>query len=201
MEPTRSRWADTFPTAQWTQTGPLDDSQARLTWVDSGAVITDAHDPAYIGAPTHTNNTGELTAMYRALERALGRPQRPHVIHSGSLYTIHMTTGRWMTRWKGARNRDLINATRVLYRRLQRERRGWHTCIPTARTLTCTRARERVGRQTSGGGREPRAVHSVAASVDSATARAWLAAYLGDRAGVSRVRAVRRDRRACTPVI
>ena len=53
----------------------LDDSQARLTWVGSGAVITEAHDSAYIGAPAHTNNTGELThtAMYRALERALGR--------------------------------------------------------------------------------------------------------------------------------
>ena len=126
MEPTRGRWGDTFPTAQWTHTGPLDDSQAKLTWVDSGAVITDAHDPAYIGAPTHTNNTGELTAMYRALERALGRPQRPHVIHSDSLYTIHMTTGRWMPRRKGARNRDLINATRVLYRRLQRGGAGIH---------------------------------------------------------------------------
>ena len=96
MIPTHDRWGDTFPTAKWTHAGPLDDSRARLTWVDSGAVITDAHDPAYIGAPTHTNNTGELTAMYRALERALGRPQRPHVIHSDSLYTIHMTTGRWM---------------------------------------------------------------------------------------------------------
>ena len=100
---------------------------ARLTWVDSGAVITEAQDPAYIGAPAHTNNTGELTAMYRALERALGQPRRPHVIHSDSLYTIHMITGRWMSRRKGACNRDLINATHALialYRRLQRSVAG-----------------------------------------------------------------------------
>ena len=33
MVPTeRARW-DTFPTAQWTHTGPLDDSQAQLTWL------------------------------------------------------------------------------------------------------------------------------------------------------------------------
>ena len=68
--------SEIFPTAQWTHTGPLDDSQARLTWVNRGAVITEAHDPAYIGAPTHTNDTGELTAMYCALERAWLAKQR-----------------------------------------------------------------------------------------------------------------------------
>ena len=46
------------------------------------------------GRRTAHGRGGELTAMYRALERALGRPRRPHVIHSDSLYTIHMTTGR-----------------------------------------------------------------------------------------------------------
>ena len=76
MGPADGRRWDTFPTAQWTHTGPLDDSQARLTWVNRGAVITEAHDPAYIGAPTHTNDTGELTAMYCALERAWLAKQR-----------------------------------------------------------------------------------------------------------------------------
>ena len=76
--------------AQWTQNGSFGDSQARLTWVNSGAVINHRSTtrPRIHRRTAHTNNTGELTAMYCALERALGRLRRPHVIHSDSLYTI-----------------------------------------------------------------------------------------------------------------
>ena len=174
---TRAQW-DTFPTAQWTHAGPLDDSQARLTWVDSGAVITEAHDPAYIGAPAHTNNTGELTAMYRAIERALGQPQRPHVIHSDSLYTIHMTTGRWRTRRKGARNRDLINATHALYRRLQRNGAG--VSLRHVRSHIRVPGNEMADRLAGVGGNLARSTQWL---------RAWLAKQsapggLGDSAGV-----------------
>ena len=117
--------------AQWTQNGSFGDSQARLTWVNSGAVINHRSTtrPRIHRRTAHTNNTGELTAMYCALERALGRLRRPHVIHSDSLYTIHMTTGRWMTRRKGARNRDLTHQSmpraHCTGRRLQRGGAGY----------------------------------------------------------------------------
>ena len=82
--------------------------------------------PTYIGATAHTNNTGELSAMYHALQRAEGR--RPGVgretIHSDSLYAIHMTTGKWMPRKKGRRNADMIAGLRRLWRRVQRRRPG-----------------------------------------------------------------------------
>ena len=42
-----------------------------LTYVESMRVIIDKTDPEYIGASKQSNNTGECTAMYRALCRAL----------------------------------------------------------------------------------------------------------------------------------
>ena len=41
-----------------------------------GQVETDPHSERYIGAAKHTNNTGELTAMYYMIDRALRRRNR-----------------------------------------------------------------------------------------------------------------------------
>ena len=93
-------------------------------WTASGEVAITARDPAWIGATAHTNNTGELTAMHVALKRALGRPRGAgrETIHSDSLYTLHMTTGRWMPRCR--RNRDIVGRLRRMWRQLQRQRPG-----------------------------------------------------------------------------
>jgi hypothetical protein len=50
-----------------------------VTWAMSGIVETDAEDPSYLGAAAHTNNTGELSALYYSIRRALTRAR-----HAGS---------------------------------------------------------------------------------------------------------------------
>ena len=74
-----------------------------LTWVDSGTVQLDDQASDWLEAPGHTNNTGELSAMYYALERAAGRQPGvgTELIHSDSLYAIYMTRGKWMPRQQG----------------------------------------------------------------------------------------------------
>ena len=134
--PTAATHGNAFPLSQWTSTGPANGDRAELTWVDHREVCTEPGEAGYVGAAAHTNNTGEITAMYHALRRAAKRPERTHVIHSDSLYTIHMTTGKWMPRQKGVRNRVAIDAVRRLYRmkpHATAARRG-HT--PAARALT-----------------------------------------------------------------
>ena len=78
----------------------------------------------YIGAKAHTNNTGELTALYNALATALRR--RPGVgreeIWADSLYAINMASGKWMP--KSKRNSEIVEHMRQLWRRLQRARPG-----------------------------------------------------------------------------
>ena len=93
-----------------------------LTWVHSGQVQTDAKQRDYIGARAQTNNTGELSAMSYALDRALGRPtgEGGEIIWSDSLYTINMTTGRW--RLRTTRNRRLVARIKEQWRKLQRRR-------------------------------------------------------------------------------
>ena len=84
--------------------------------------MTDPKEKEFIGATAHTNNTGELTAMHKALSDALMRPAGGgrEIIWSDSLYTINMTTGRWRPRCP--RNREIVASTRGLWRRLQRQR-------------------------------------------------------------------------------
>ena len=64
----------------------------------SGEVVTDSTQKEHIGAVAHTNNTGELTAMYYAMRRALTRTRNAgqEVIWSDSLCAINMSTGKWM---------------------------------------------------------------------------------------------------------
>ena len=79
----------------------------RLRSVKSATVQTDVKQRDYIGARAHTNNTGELSAVHHALLNELSRPPGAgkEVIWSDSLYTINMTTGRWLPKCK--RNRIL----------------------------------------------------------------------------------------------
>ena len=104
---------------------------ACIRWAIAGEVVTteDATKhgaPDDIGAAAHTNNAGELSALYYAIERALTRPPRRGCerIHTDSLYAMHMATGHWMPRRKGKRNAPLITTIRHMWRRLQRRRPG-----------------------------------------------------------------------------
>ena len=89
-----------------------------------GAVQVRPEESDYIGASAHTNNTGELSAMYWALQRALQRPQNhgQEEIHSDSLYAINMTTGKWTP--KAKRAREMVCLLRRTWRQLQRWRPG-----------------------------------------------------------------------------
>ena len=80
-------------------------------------------DDTHIGATAHTNNTGELTAIYVALSNALRRRKGrgKEIIWSDSLYAINMITGAWVPS-KRSRNKEVVRRTRDLWRRLQRER-------------------------------------------------------------------------------
>ena len=112
------------PLGQLTTHGPDGGGYARLAWIKVGTVQDEREQPDYIGACGHTNNTGELSAMYYALERALQRRGTREVIHSDSLYAINMARGAWMPRRKGKRNAPLIARVRDLWSRLRRERPG-----------------------------------------------------------------------------
>ena len=98
--------------------------QGRITWTLSGEVVVDAEDPEYLGARAHTNNTGELSALYWALHRASQRRRGSgrDTIWSDSLYALNMTKGVWMPR--SPRNREFVSKLRGLWRRVQRERPG-----------------------------------------------------------------------------
>lgn len=125
VRPDRPVVGETFPLGQYTTSGfDVSAGKGVITWVDAGMVETDHREPDYIGATAHTNNTGELTAMHRALRRAAGMPagRERTVIESDSLYTIHMTTGKWLPRKQ--RNREIISLLRGMWRDLQRKRPG-----------------------------------------------------------------------------
>ena len=85
---------------------------AQLTSAVIGEVQIDPKKPHYIGARAHTNNTGEVTAMYAALCAALRRPRRQgrEIVWSDSLYAINMTNGKW--KCKSKRNRAIVDSTR-----------------------------------------------------------------------------------------
>ena len=103
--------------------GPQPDSyHARLIGVKNGTVEDDPKSPEHIGAVAHTNNTGELTAVYEAVVSALTRASGAgsEIIWSDSLYAINMTTGKW--RPKCTRNREIVSRLRGVWRRIQRAR-------------------------------------------------------------------------------
>jgi ribonuclease HI len=103
---------------------PSEGLRGRVSWAVSGTVPVDEKEADHIGATVHTNNTGELSAMYYALERACRRRRGSgrEVIWSDSLYTIHMTTGTWLPRRK--RTLDMIHRLNRIWRQLRRRRPG-----------------------------------------------------------------------------
>ena len=125
-QPPPARAADDLrvPLGQLTTHGPDGDGVARLAWIKVGTVQDERDAADYIGACGHTNNTGELSALYYALERALQRRGTREVVHSDSLYAINMTRGVWLPRRKGKRNAPMIGRLRSLWCRLRWERPG-----------------------------------------------------------------------------
>ena len=95
----------------------------RLTHVWSGPVETGRpHPPDCIGALKQSNNTGELTALYRALLRAAGRASDapPEDILTDSLYARNVTLGVW--RGKRRRHELMIRHLRRLWMQIQAKR-------------------------------------------------------------------------------
>ena len=77
---------------------------------ECGPVVTNPLDAEYIGATSGTNNTGELTAMHAALERANAdvRPGESVLVLADSMLAICTTTGAWSTR----RHKALVAANK-----------------------------------------------------------------------------------------
>ena len=131
----------------------------------------DSLKPDYIGAPAPTNNTGEMSAMYYALQRTLQRPRASgrEEIHSDSLYAIHMATGKWMPQRKH-RNAPMIADLRRMWRRVQVSR-------PREVTLHHVRSHTKVpGNELADwladNGAQSR--HTTSLACASAWMRAWL---------------------------
>jgi ribonuclease HI len=121
-ELTTSDASDAIPLQQITSNAHTHGMAGKVTWACSGEVVTEGDEPDYLGAGGMTNNTGELSAMYYALRRAMQRPrgQGREVIWSDSLYAINMTTGKWMPRKQ--RNAAMVGLLRRTWRQLERRR-------------------------------------------------------------------------------
>ena len=74
----------------------------------SGRVITDSNHPLWIGADIGSNNTGELSAIYYALEWAKENATKV-TIYSDSNYALNMTFGNW----KPSTNKGMIEKIRL----------------------------------------------------------------------------------------
>ena len=85
--------------------------------------MTEPDEPGWIGATKHSNNTGELTALFRALERAEARDADgpAEEIWTDSLYARNMTLGLWKTRPKRS-NTGFIKELRAKWRSVQAKR-------------------------------------------------------------------------------
>ena len=73
--------------------------------LDYGRVITDAGHPLYIGANIGSNNTGELSAIYHALQWIKSSGATSVDIYSDSNYALNMVFGNW----RPSTNKKLIN--------------------------------------------------------------------------------------------
>jgi len=105
-------------------TGPNHD-EGTVVEEQSGRVITDSNHPLWIGAEIGSNNTGELSAIYYALEWALhnnrltttevtmtnksaSKYEGKVTIYSDSNYALNMVFGNW----KPSTNKKLIQEIR-----------------------------------------------------------------------------------------
>ena len=77
-----------------------------------GPVITSKEGTGHIGAEKHSNNTGELSAIYWAIRGAEAAGVREVVIRYDSQYAAGMARGLWQPK----SNKDLIRAVRNVVR-------------------------------------------------------------------------------------
>ena len=75
----------------------------------SGRVVTDPDASQFIGAEVGSNNTAEVSALYKALEHIelghmLNSPDTTYTIYGDSMYAGKMAEGLW----KAKENKELI---------------------------------------------------------------------------------------------
>jgi len=134
------------------QSGNPGGAEAELSYVESTRVIIEKGDPDFIGAKKHSNNTGECTAMYRALSRALSRPPLAgdEDIWADSLYAINMTTGKWMP--GKHKNETIIRNLRQKWKQVQEHRGANAVRLRHVRAHTGVLGNELVDRLAAYGG-------------------------------------------------
>ena len=104
--------------------GNFDAGRETVTAALAGRVSLEVGSGDYRGATVKSNNTGELTALLRAVEEELQRDHRPVEICADSLYALGQATGKWKPPRK--RNVELVRRLqeRVRALTLQRGKRG-----------------------------------------------------------------------------
>jgi len=75
-----------------------------------GRVVTDRSHPLFYGAEVGSNNTGELTAIYEALEWCLVNKPSEVTVYSDSQYAMNVIFGSWTA----AKNKLLVSNCRAL---------------------------------------------------------------------------------------
>ncbi len=86
----------------------------------NGRVITDHRHPLYIGAEVGSNNTGELTGIYRALMWCLNNKliiddYGEVTIYSDSQYALNVVLGDW----NASKNRRLVAECKGLFTKVK----------------------------------------------------------------------------------
>ena len=98
-----------------------DDLYARELHSDCGEVITERSAQRYIGAEDATNNTGELTAIVRALEYMLAeKSTRPVLLRYDSQYAAGVASGTMRARTHKA----LVRRANRVWREVFTQRAG-----------------------------------------------------------------------------
>ena len=120
-----------------TKVGDFEGKHERVTEAAAGRVDLELGSPAYRGATTQSNNTGELTALLRAVELEMRRPHVAVEFCVDSLYALGHATGRWEPPRR--RNVELARRLRQSVRQLTALRGG-----PRNVTISHVRAHART---------------------------------------------------------
>jgi ribonuclease HI len=75
-----------------------------------GRVVTDRNHPLFYGAEVGSNNTGELTAIYEALEWCLEKKPSEVTVYSDSQYALNVVFGSWTA----SKNKLLVSNCKAL---------------------------------------------------------------------------------------
>ena len=120
--------------------GSSQNTACNFDFASCGRVVISPLDPGYDGATRASNNTGELTALLRAVrwEAAQGG-DTPVCFRVDSVYAISMATGRWAPRRK---NRELARRLQVEYARLRASRGYGAVSVTHVRAHTRVRGNE-----------------------------------------------------------